>query len=294
MSSTESRTPSTDGRQLVPGRPELLDLHGHGPAALGQVGQHPATALLGLFDQGQAPLVGSDDQRLALGLARPPATWRRSAATCSWTPPACDLGLGDPLGRRRLGLHLDVGRLALGLPHERAAASSACRVMRAASSWALRSTWALCWPRAAVSVASSMTGLRARSSASASWRRSSCVALLPGRQLAGHQLEEGAHLVGVESPAHRGEGVAGDLGGRQPRRGDGRQVLGHGQDYDLGAAGSEFHRVKRAAIGGGSGRTPVAPAGQRGRTAAAAVVGGGTWPPRCRRTASAWSRVDTS
>ena len=54
-----------------------------------------------------------------------------------------------------------------------AAPSWACTTMRAASSWAWRRIWALCWPSEAVRVASSTTGWAARSSASVRAARSS-------------------------------------------------------------------------------------------------------------------------
>ena len=89
------------------------------------------------------------------------------------------------------------------------------------------------------------------------------LALLERLEAPGHRLEVGPHLVGVEAPPDDGEGVAGDVPGRDPGRGDGGTAFWHGQS------------LRR----------------RLGRHGLASV---GTLPPRRLRMRSTWSRLLTA
>jgi hypothetical protein len=96
----------------------LFDLDEEDAPTLGRLGQHAAPGLLGLLDHQASALACSIEQRVPIGAG--PVEDRRHVRLRSLLDGArSQLGMGDALGRRRLGADLDVGGLLLRVPDDR-------------------------------------------------------------------------------------------------------------------------------------------------------------------------------
>lgn len=214
------------GRQLVPGRPQLLDLEVEGPAALGGVGQDPAAGVLGLLDHGPTPVPGLGHQPLAVLAGTVPeggdllfdALAQRGDVVVHLLTEgsAGQLALGDAGRGHRFGLDLDLPGLLVRLAQGgRRALLSRLGDPR----------------RLFVGVAEHLGALLAQGGGQGGLvdhrvgrpllGRGDRLAhlllpALPGPELLGQQVEVGPDLRRVEAPPDGAEGVAGDVGRVQP------------------------------------------------------------------------------
>ena len=216
-------------RHLVAGGTELFDLDPEGAPARGQVGQDPATRLLHLLQQCPPLVLGPRDHCLAVG------------HRVGDDPLALDAGLllrvghqqlhlDDALGDRRLRLRLEVVDLALRLPQQRRRPllclgdDASCLLVGMAQD--LRAVLAQRRRERGLvdqGVGGPLLGL-------GQGGPQFLLTLLDGLEAPGHRLQVGAHLVGVEAPPDDGEGVAGDVPGRDPGGRDGGAAFGHGPE----------------------------------------------------------------
>ena len=226
-----------------------------------QVGQDPPARLLHLLEQCPPLVLGPRDDRLALG--------HRVGEDALALDPRLLLGVGHeelhldhPLGRRGLGARLELVDLALrlaqqgggallGLGHDLGrllvgVAQDLCAVLAQR-----RGERRLVDHR----VGRPLLGL-------GQGGPQLLLALLERLDAPGHRLEVGPHLVGVEAPPDDGEGVAGDVPGRDAGGGDGGAAFWHGQSLRRRL---DRHRV-----------------------------GAGTLPPSRFRIRSTWSRLLTA
>ena len=209
--------PVDRGGHLVAGRPQLLNLDPEAAPPCGQVGQHPASRLLDLVEEGAALVLGPGDDRL---------TRRNRLGNDALTlHPSLLFGVGhqqlhldDPLGRRRLGPLLQLVDLALRLPQQRG------RPFLGLDHNAGRLLMGVAQDLGAV------LAQRGREGGLVHHRVGGpllglgqggpqlLLARLERLEVPGDRLEVGTDLVGVETPADHGEGVLRDVAGGDPGR----------------------------------------------------------------------------